>query len=109
MALVRPFRAIRPTPEAAGRVASVPYDVCSTEEARELAAGNEDSFLHVIRAEIDFPAGTDSHSDEVYAKGRDNLAALVERGVLEREGEASLYLYRQIMGDHSQTGLVGTF
>ena len=109
MALVRPFRAIRPTPEAAGRVASVPYDVCSTDEARELAAGNPDSFLHVIRAEIDFPSDADSHADEVYAKGRDNLAALLERGVLEREPEASLYLYRQIMGDHSQTGLVGTF
>lgn len=109
MAVVRPFRALRPTPESAARVASVPYDVCSTPEARALAEGNPDSFLHVIRAEIDFPADTDAHGKEVYAKGRENLLALQERGVLEREGEPSLYLYRQIMNGHAQTGLVGTF
>lgn len=109
MSVVRPFRALRPTPESAIRVASVPYDVCSTEEARALAGDNADSFLHVIRAEIDFPAGADSHSPEVYAKGRDNLKALEERGVLVREADPSLYLYRQIMKGHAQTGLVGTF
>lgn len=109
MSVVRPFRALRPTPESAVRVASVPYDVCSTEEARALAGDNVDSFLHVIRAEIDFPPGADAHGAEVYAKGRENLEAFQARGVLVREEEPSLYLYRQIMDGHAQTGLVGTF
>ncbi|MBL4847258.1 MAG: DUF1015 domain-containing protein [Planctomycetes bacterium] len=109
MSVVQPFRALRPTPESAIRVASVPYDVCSTEEARALVEGNPDSFLHVIRAEIDFPPETDSHGAEVYRKGRENLAALEERGALVREETPSLYLYRQIMNGHAQTGLVGTY
>jgi uncharacterized protein (DUF1015 family) len=109
MALVQPFRAYRPMPAQASRVASVPYDVCSTEEARALAEGNPDSFLHVVRAEIDFPAGTDSHSEEVYAKGRENLMALLERGVMEQEQEPSLYVYRLVWGEHIQTGVVGAF
>ena len=109
MAVVRPFRALRPTPDSASRVASVPYDVCSTKEARALAEGNADSFLHVIRAEIGFDDDADSHSAEVYARGRDNLAALQERGALVREEKPCLYLYRQIMDGHAQTGLVGAF
>ena len=109
MAVVRPFRALRPTPESAPRVASVPYDVCSTEEARVLAEGNPDSFLHVVRAEIDFSPETDAHGAEIYARGRDNLQALQARGALTREAQPSLYLYRQIMKGHAQTGLVGTF
>lgn len=109
MAVVRPFRALRPTPEAASRVASVPYDVCNTQEARALAEGNADSFLHVIRAEIEFGDDADSHSAEVYERGRDNLAALQARGALVREETPCLYLYRQIMDGHAQTGLVGAF
>lgn len=109
MAVVRPFRALRPTPESAQRVASVPYDVCDTDEARVLAEGNPESFLHVVRAEIDFPPDTDAHGAEIYARGRDNLLGLQERGVLTREDKPSLYLYRQIMKGHAQTGLVGTF
>ena len=73
MSAIRPFRALRPAPEAASRVASVPYDVVSTEEARALAAGNPLSFLRVTRSEIDFPDGTDPYSDAVYAKARANL------------------------------------
>lgn len=109
MAVVRPFRALRPTPESATRVASVPYDVCNTKEARVLAEGNADSFLHVIRAEIDLADDADSHSAEVYALGGKNLMALRERGCLVQEEAACLYLYRQIMDGHAQTGLVGAY
>ena len=84
MATVRPFRALRPTPEAAERVASVPYDVVSSQEARELAEGNDLSFLHVIRPEIDLPAGTDEHADEVYAAGREARGLRLRRHLLHR-------------------------
>jgi len=106
---IRPFRALRPTPENAAQVASVPYDVIDTEEARELAAGNPDSFLHVIRPEIDLPADVDVHDDRVYAKARENFDAFRERGTLVREETPCVYLYRQIMGDHAQTGIVATY
>jgi len=109
MAHVHPFCALRPTPETAAKVASVPYDVVSTAEAKDLAAGNPDSFLHVIRPEIDLPEGTDSHGDEAYAKAKANLADLLERGALVREQTPCLYLYRQVWGEHSQVGLVGAF
>ena len=106
MATVRPFRAHRPPPAIAGRVASPPYDVVSTAEARALAAGNPDSFLRVSRPEIDLPEGTDEHSDPVYARGRENLEDLVRRGVLRQDPEARFYVYAQRMGNHRQTGLV---
>jgi uncharacterized protein (DUF1015 family) len=109
MANVQPFRALRPTPESAAAVASVPYDVVSTAEAKELAAGNPDSFLHVIRSEIDLPEGTDSHGDAAYAKAKANLGDLQARGALVREETPCLYLYRQIWGEHTQVGLVGAF
>jgi uncharacterized protein (DUF1015 family) len=106
MATVRPFRALRPTRENAVRVASPPYDVVNTEEARALARGNPDSYLRVSRPEIDLPAGTDEHDDAVYAQGAKNLAELEERGVLRRDPEPRLYVYAQKMGDHRQVGLV---
>jgi uncharacterized protein (DUF1015 family) len=106
MATVSPFRALRPRAALAGRVASPPYDVVSTREARELAAGNPDSFLRVSRPEIDLAPGIDEHADEVYAKGAENLAELVGRGVLVQEPEPRLYVYAQRMGSHRQTGLV---
>jgi uncharacterized protein (DUF1015 family) len=106
MATVRPFRALRPTRENAVRVASPPYDVVSTEEARALARGNPDSYLRVSRPEIDLPEGTDEHDDAVYAQGVKNLAELEERGVLRRDPEPRLYVYAQKMGDHRQVGLV---
>ena len=106
MATLAPFRALRPPPALAGRVASPPYDVVSTKEARALAAGNPDSFLRVSRPEIDLPEGTDEHADAVYAKGAGNLAELVARGVLRAEPEPRLYVYAQRMGAHRQTGLV---
>ena len=109
MAKLTPFRALRPTGEGAPRVSSVPYDVVSTAEARALAAGNPLSFLHVTRSEIDLPASTDPHSDEVYALARQNLETLRRAAPLEVEAEPALYVYRLKMGDHTQTGIAGTW
>ncbi|HEY0547825.1 MAG TPA: DUF1015 family protein [Pyrinomonadaceae bacterium] len=106
MAVVHPFRALRPHAELVAQVASVPYDVVNTEEARALAAGNPWSFLHVSRPEIDLPQGTDIHSEEVYKKAADNFRELIERCPLKLETEPSLYLYRLIMGEQEQIGLV---
>ena len=108
MATVRPFRAVRPaTADLAVRVASVPYDVVDTAEARQLAAGNPISFLHVIRPEIDLPEGTDPHTEEVYAQGAKAYRQLVADGVLARDDEPALFVYRQIMNGHAQLGVMG--
>jgi len=106
MARVEPFRAWRPRREISPQVASPPYDVLSSAEAREMAADNPLSFLHVVKPEIDLDPDTDIYSDAVYAKGAENLRRLVDDGALQREEEPALYLYRQRMGDHVQTGLV---
>ena len=107
MASVRPFRALRPAPEHAEHVASVPYDVVSTAEARELAEGNPRSFLHVVRPEIGLPEGTDEHADAVYEAGAENLRALAESDAFVREDEPALYVYRLVMNGRPQTGVVG--
>ncbi len=107
MATVRPFRALRPPPEKAAAVSAVPYDVVSTSEARQLAEGNPLSFLHVSRAEIDQPDGTNPYSDAVYAKAVENFAKLKREAPLTLESEPSLYVYRLRMGDHEQTGIAG--
>lgn len=106
MARLQPFRAWRPRPELAAEVASPPYDVLSSEEARRMAEGNPLSFLHVGKPEIDLPPGTDVYSGAVYAKGAESLQQLIADGVLVREPAPALYLYRQRMGDHVQTGVV---
>ena len=106
---IRPFSAVRPNAEDAALVAAVPYDVVDTAEAKELAADNPKSFLHVSRPEIDLPDGTDCSSPEAYAQARKALDALVADGTLIRDGEAKFYAYRQTMGSHSQTGIVATF
>ena len=106
MAVIRPFRALRPQAERAQAVASVPYDVVNTEEARALAAGNPLSFLHVSRPEIDLPPGTDLYSDAVYRKAVENFEKLIAECPLEKEVEPSLYLYRLVMGRHEQIGVV---
>src|SRR6476620_6454385 len=109
MALIRPFRAVRPARDAAAAVSSVPYDVVNTDEARQLAAANPLSFLHVTRSEIDLPPGTDPYSSQVYDRARENFAALRARAPLEQEAEASLYFYRLRMGRHEQTGVAACF
>ncbi|HTL45221.1 MAG TPA: DUF1015 family protein [Vicinamibacterales bacterium] len=109
MAVIRPFRAVRPDAAVAPSVSSVPYDVVSTEEARHLASGNPLSFLHVTRSEIDLPVDTDPYSDAVYARAAANFAALRDAAPLISEAEPSLYLYRLRMDDHQQTGVAGCF
>src|SRR3954463_10153328 len=109
MAVIRPFRALRPARENAAAVSSVPYDVVSTEEARQLAAANPLSFLHVTRSEIDLPAGADPYSAEVYAKARENLASLRQRAPLVDDDEPSLYFYRLRFDSHEQTGIAACF
>jgi uncharacterized protein (DUF1015 family) len=106
MAQVKPFPALRPKAELAASICELPYDVMSSEEARQIAAGNPLSFLHVSKPEIDLPAGTDLYSPEVYAKGRENFQRMIASGALVQDRKPAFYLYRQIMGAHSQLGLV---
>jgi uncharacterized protein (DUF1015 family) len=106
VAVIHPFRALRPPAERVAEVASPPYDVVSTEEARALASDNPLSFLHVSRPEIDLPEGTDIHSDAVYRKAADNFEKLKIECPLEEEATPSVYLYRLIMGQHEQIGVV---
>ncbi|MBP1625618.1 MAG: hypothetical protein H6Q00_93 [Holophagaceae bacterium] len=106
MSQIKPFRAYRPKSDLAARVASVPYDVINTREARQLSAGNPHSFLRVGRPEVDLPEGIDEHSDAVYAKGAENLRAFIADGTLLHEDEPCLYVYQQKADDHVQTGLV---
>lgn len=105
---VKAFKAWRPAEGKAEAVASVPYDVVDTKQAAELAAGNPDSFLHVVRAEIDLPVGTNPYGDVAYQQARINLHRLMDDGILIREEEPSIYLYSQQMGDHIQYGIVAT-
>jgi len=106
LAVIHPFSALRPPPDKAKEVSSVPYDVVNTEEARQLAAGNPLSFLHVSRPEIDLPDGTDLYSDPVYRKALDNFQSLIRSCPLQTEEVPSLYIYRLIMGDQEQVGVV---
>src|SRR5262245_40632319 len=106
MANIRPFAALRPKPELAARVCELPYDVMSSNEAREIAAGNPLSFLHVSKPEIDLPASIDVYSPEVYAQGKRNFEGLITQGILRQDPQACFYLYRQVMGTHQQVGLV---
>ena len=106
MAKVRPFKAVRPAPDYASRVAALPYDVMSSDEAREMVKGNPYSFLHVDKAEIDLPLGTDLYSKQVYEKARDNLYGMIRDGVFIEEEKPCYYLYRQIMNGRAQTGIV---
>ena len=106
MAVIKPFAALRPKPELAGKICELPYDVMSSEEARELAKDNPLSFLHVSKPEIDLPKGTDSYSAAVYERGKENFQRLISQGALVQDKQPSFYLYRQIMGKHSQVGVV---
>jgi uncharacterized protein (DUF1015 family) len=106
MAILKPFAALRPKPELAARICELPYDVMSSAEARETAAGNPLSFLHVSKPEIDLPPATDLHDAGVYQKGGENFAKLIAQGALKQDAQPCFYLYRQTMGGHSQLGLV---
>jgi uncharacterized protein (DUF1015 family) len=106
MAAIKPFAALRPEPKLAARICELPYDVMSSDEAREIAAGNPLSFLHVSKPEIDLPPSTGVYAPEVYAKGRENFQKLIRDGALKQDSQPCFYLYRQIMGKHSQVGLV---
>ena len=106
MTRIAPFSALRPQAQFAKQVASPPYDVLNSKEAKEEAIGNPYSFLHITKAEIDLPEGIDIHSNEVYEKAKDNLQAFVQRDVLFRENKPCYYIYRLTMKGKSQTGLV---
>ena len=107
MSVFRPFRGIRPVPEQAAEVASRPYDVLDSEEARAEAEGHPLSFLHVVKPEIDLPTDADPYADEVYAKGRENFQSMLDSGSLLREESPAFYLYRLTMDGRSQVGVVG--
>jgi len=106
MAIVKPFRALRPKPESAAKVAAPPYDVVSLEEARKIANGNPDCFLRVGRAELELADGVDPYADEVYAHGAAKLQSFIKKGVMLQEKQPLFGVYRQRWGKHQQTGLV---
>jgi len=107
MAVLRKFRALRPKKGMEERVASPPYDVVSSEEAREMIQGKPYSFLHVVKPEVDLPKGTDLYSEKVYDKARENLDKLIQDGILIKENQPKLYIYKQKMGKREQYGIVG--
>lgn len=107
MAVFRPFKAVRPLPEFAAKVAALPYDVMNSKEAAEMVKGNPYSFLHVDKAEIDLPEGTDLYSEQVYLKAKENMEKLVSDGICRQDEENRFYIYRQVMNGRAQTGLVG--
>jgi uncharacterized protein (DUF1015 family) len=106
MSTIVPFQALRPAPQFAGQVASKPYDVLNSHEAREEAADNPYSFLHITKSEIDMPLNVDIHSQEVYDKAKENLQSFIEKGILVQENKPCYYIYQLIMDGRSQTGLV---
>lgn len=106
MADIQPFAALRPKPDLAARICELPYDVLSSAEAREQAKGNPLSFFHVSKPEIDLAENTDPHSPLVYAKGKENFDKLIGEGALRQDSQPYYYFYRQVMGKHSQIGLV---
>ncbi|MCD8292807.1 MAG: DUF1015 domain-containing protein [Prevotellaceae bacterium] len=106
MATVKPFKGIRPPQELVEQVASRPYDVLNSDEARAEAAGNEKSLYHIIKPEIDFPAGTDEHDPRVYEKAAENFRKFQEKGWLVQDEKACYYIYAQTMNGKTQYGLV---
>ncbi|MDQ6889845.1 MAG: DUF1015 family protein [Bacteroidota bacterium] len=106
MITITPFKALRPQPQFAKQVASRPYDVLTSKEAKEEAAGNPFSFLHITKSEIDLPATVDVHSQKVYDKAKENLDAFISRPILFSESKPCYYVYQLIMNDKVQTGLV---
>ena len=109
MAVIRPFKALRPAKEKAQLVASVPYDVVNREEAKQFAEGNPLSYLHITRSEIDLPEIKDVYSKEVYLKAKENLNLIIEKAPLRVDEKPHFYLYRLIMDGRAQTGICATF
>lgn len=107
MAVVRAFKAVRPAPELADKVAALPYDVMDSNEAREMVKGNPYSFLHVDKAEIDLDPSIDLYDKRVYEKSRENLHNMIKEGVFIKDNKACLYIYKQVMKGRAQIGLVG--
>lgn len=106
MATIKPFRGVRPPQHLVEEVASRPYDVLNSEEAREEAKGNEKSLYHIIKPEIDFPVGTDEHEPQIYAKAADNFKLFQEKGWLLQDDKENYYIYAQTMNGKTQYGLV---
>ena len=106
MAIIREFKGLRPIKEKVKEIASPPYDVLSSDEAREIVKSNPISFLRIVKPEVDLPPDIDLYDDRVYKKGRENLEMFIKEGLLVQDQEPSLYIYEQKMGDHIQTGLV---
>jgi uncharacterized protein (DUF1015 family) len=106
MSTIVPFQALRPDPRFASQVASKPYDVLNSHEAREEAADNPRSFLHITKSEIDMPLNVDTHAQEVYDKAKETLQSFIEKGILLEEDKPCYYIYRLVMNGRSQTGLV---
>jgi len=106
MSIIRAFKAVRPTPQLAEKVAALPYDVMNSEEAREMVVGNPYSFLHVDKAEIDLDPSIDLYDTRVYEKARDNLNQMISDGVFLQDEAACLYIYKQVMNGRAQIGLV---
>jgi uncharacterized protein (DUF1015 family) len=107
MAILKPFKAFRPVKEKAARVASKPYDVINTREARAEAEGNDLSFLHIVKPEIDFPDDQDPYAQEVYIRGRDNFRRLCENNIMIQDGSECYYIYMLEKDHRQQTGIVG--
>ena len=105
---LEPFRGLRPRPELAAKVMAPPYDVLSSAEARDAAADNPLSFLHVSKPEIDLEPGVSPYDQSVYARGGRNFRQLIDQGTLQRDARDSFYLYRMTASDHAQLGLVAT-
>src|SRR5215213_2809252 len=106
MSTIKPFRALRPHNEYAEDVASRPYDVLNSQEARKEVEGNPLSFLHVTKAEVDLPANVNVHSEAVYAKAKDNLQSLIEKRILFQDEAPCYYIYELAWKGRTQTGLV---
>lgn len=106
MKLIRPFNALRPKQALAARVAAPPYDVLNREEAFEMAQGNEFSFLRINKPEIDVDPSIDVYDPRVYERGAHNLQKFIEQGIMQRDAQNCFYVYKQVMGKHSQVGLV---
>jgi uncharacterized protein (DUF1015 family) len=106
MAIIKPFKALKPKKELAEQVASRPYDVLNSQEAKKEAAGNNYSFLRITKSEIDLPDGIDTHSQQVYDKAKSNLELFIQNGTLFKEEKSCYYIYQLVMNGKSQTGLV---